>query len=851
MKETDDNQTRSSTRAGHLIPGLPPALNDLVELATDLRWTWNHSADALWEQINQTLWEKTQNPYILLQNISHSELLALAEKPEFLQQLQEVMKERTTYRNRCGWYGENYPDAKIQRIAFFSMEYGLGSALPFYAGGLGILSGDTLKAASDLCIPMVGVGLLYHQGYFRQMIDAESRQHEIYTSYDPAMLPVRPVYTEQGDWLKVAVDLPGRSLLLRVWMAQVGSLPLYLLDSNHPLNSPTDQGITSQLYGGGREVRFLQEMVLGIGGWKMLEALELNIDVCHLNEGHAAFVILARTLSLMQKTGLSFWSALWINRAGTLFTTHTPVASAFDTYDSALITQYAAPIVKELNISLDQLLALGRKNPQDSNEAFNLAWFSMRCSLHANGVSQKHGETSRYLFRELYPQWPVPEIPIHHITNGIHMPSWDSPWADKLWTDTAGKERWQGGIEQLGKSMTGISDKQLWAFRNSERQSLVDYVRNRHAMDLSQRGENEAAVALAERILDPNILTLGFARRFTEYKRPYLLLMDRQRLCRLLNNPIHPVQILIAGKAHAQDEKGKTYVHEWAQFSHTNEAAGRVVFLGDYDIPLAREMVQGVDVWINTPRSPWEACGTSGMKVLVNGGLNLSVLDGWWAHAFNPQYGWAITSESDADDAVCDELFNLLETQVVPTFYQRNADGIPGQWVKHIRASMADLAPRFSSNRMLREYIENFYLSAAQAYHDRLADHGALAQQLHEWQQQTHHYWHELRWGDKHITRTDKGFRFEVSLYLDGLTPDSVEVQLYAEAEDPHGNALCVTMQRLKTIEGAIDSYLYCTDVNSQRPPEHFTPRVIAHHPAAHVPQENPLILWWQDHANG
>lgn len=846
MEEVNNSFRTCSARAGHLLPVLPPALAGLEELATDLRWTWSHTADKLWQQIDSELWETTGNPYVMLQNISRHRLNELAANASFCQELQHILTERESYLARCGWYGETYPDASDLKIAFFSMEYGFGSALPFYAGGLGILSGDVLKTASDLCIPIVGVGLLYYQGYLRQMIDADNRQHEIHTTYQPSMLPVAPVYTPQGDWLQVSIDLPGRSLRLRVWQAQVGSVSLFLLDSNHPLNSPTDQGITSQLYSGNYQLRLLQELVLGIGGWRALEAMGQNIDVCHLNEGHAAFVILERTSSLMQQHDLDFQSALWINRAGTLFTTHTPVDSAFDTYDTALISQYLTPLTERLQIGLDELLDLGRKNPGDNDEAFNLAWFAMRCSLNTNAVSHKHGETSRYLFRELYPHWPLGDIPVSHITNGIHMPSWDSSWADKLWTETAGKERWRGSIETLSNTIEKISDKQLWDMRTEERRDLVEHVRKRHALGQSQRGASAAIVSRAARILDPNMLTLGFARRFTKYKRPLLLLMDKDRLCRLLNDPLHPVQILIAGKAHPQDELGKLSVQAWASFAQSPEASGRVVFLEDYDIPLAREMVQGVDVWINTPRLPWEACGTSGMKVLVNGGLNLSVLDGWWAKAYDPAYGWAIEGASDADADTSRALFELLETTVIPTFYQRNDEGIPEAWVRMIRASMAELAPRFCSNRMLKEYIERFYLPSSHYYRSRLANNGELGRQLQAWHQSLQQYWPELHWGEKRVINQAEGFCIEVDLYLDGLSPELIEVQLYADATAQH-SAECFDMHLEASKPGAIESYIYRRELITDRPAEDFTPRVVAHSDNALIPQENHLIYWWQE----
>lgn len=830
----------SASLAGHLLPELPPALSGLEELATDLRWTWSHSADALWEQLDPELWEQTSNPYVMLQNVSQQHLRRLAEDKDFCERLREVIEERQQYLNRCGWYGDNYPPEAIERIAFFSMEFGIGGALPCYAGGLGILSGDFLKAASDLCVPLVGVGLLYHQGYVRQALGANCWQQDVYPSYDPATLPVTPVYTDQGDWLQVAVELPGRQLLLRLWLARVGSVSLYLLDSNHPLNSSTDRGITGQLYSGGKELRLQQQLVLGIGGWRALEALGLSVDVCHLNEGHAAFVVLERTHRLAERTGLSFHEALWISRAGTLFTTHTPVAAAFDTYDPALIAQYAKAYAERLPV--EELLALGRKNPTGSREPFNLAWFAMRGSLCVNGVSRGHGEISRRLFSDLYPHWPLAEVPVGHVTNGIHMPYWDSPWADRLWTESEGKERWRGGIEELGKAIEQVSDRELWDCRICERRDLIDYVRRRHARELGRRGATAEEIDAATRVLDPNVLTLGFARRFTAYKRPQLLLLDESRLCRLLHHPTQPLQIIVAGKAHPNDAEGKALVHAWAAFARRQEAGGRVVFLEDYDIPLAREMVQGVDLWLNTPRPDWEACGTSGMKVLVNGGLNLSVTDGWWREAYHSDYGWAL--DGDDDQQISKALFQLLEAEIAPAFYHHNDEGLPSAWVKRIRASMAALTPRFSSNRMLRDYIEDLYLDLAAHYRRRLADQGKLARELCQWFTTTRRYWRELRWGERRITTTDNGFTVEVEIYLDSLPSELVTVQLYADANGEQPRQ-CLTMEQRGSAAGAIDSYVYGVQVSSERPPQDFTPRLISYHQDALTPQENRLIFWW------
>ncbi|MGD8874354.1 MAG: alpha-glucan family phosphorylase, partial [Gammaproteobacteria bacterium] len=683
---------------------LPAGLEALSELALDLRWTWSHAGDELWRTVDPQTWERIGNPWVIVQNVPHRRLQQLAGDSDFLAELARLSEERRQYLAFPGRFSEVHADASIRKIAYFSMEFGLGEALPLYAGGLGILAGDYLKAASDLGVPLVGVGLLYQEGYFRQMLDASGQQQALYPFNDPTSLPILPALTADGDWLRIELDFPGRQVIMRVWQANVGRVSLYLLDSNDPLNAPVDRGITGQLYGGGLEKRLIQEIVLGIGGWRLLETLGIEIDVCHLNEGHAAFAVLERARYAMKKNGSTFWEALWTTRAGNLFTTHTPVAAGFDRYPPDLIEKYFPYFrnyLVDIDVSRRDLLALGRKNPNDDQEPFNMAYLAMRGCHVANAVSALHGEVSRHIFQPLFPRWPGREVPITHVTNGVHVPSWDSPWADKLWTRTCGPERWRGSAEALNEAIEGLSDEAIWSFCARERQDLIHYARVRLSRQLGQRGAEPDAIAEVEQMLDPNVLIIGFARRFAEYKRPNLLLQDKARLTRLLNHAERPVQLIIAGKAHPADVQGQALIKQWVDFVSQPEVRHRAVFLEDYDISLAQQLVQGVDLWINTPRRPWEACGTSGMKVLVNGGLNLSELDGWWAEAYSEEVGWALGdceehSDPQWDAVEADSLYRLLEEEVAPLFYRRDAQGIPGAWVARMRASMARLAPQFS-----------------------------------------------------------------------------------------------------------------------------------------------------------
>lgn len=828
---------------------LPEELEPLRELSLDLRWIWSHAGDTFWRSLAPQVWERTKNPWLILHNLSQGYIEQLAKNAKFKAQLQEISEERQCYMESRGWFKETYEDKKLQGVAYFSMEFGLGEALPLYAGGLGILAGDYLKTASDLGVPVIGIGLLFQEGYFRQILDDQGWQQEVYPYNDPASLPIEPVLAGGGR-LHIGLDLPGRTLLLRVWRAQIGKTSLYLLDSNDPLNTPTDRGITSKLYGGGPELRLMQEAVLGIGGWRLLESLGIPIDICHLNEGHAALAVLERALNFKTRNSASFHEALMATRAGNIFTTHTPIEAGFDRYSPALLRKYFSyihPYLERLEISIEELLALGRKDPKDPDEPFNMAYLALRGCALVNGVSRLHGEVSRKIFAPLYPRWPLDEIPVGHVTNGVHVPSWDSPWADRIWTEACGKGRWIGSLEDHAAAVKGISDQQLWSFQAAERKQLVNYARERVVRQMSEQGNNPMVLAEARRVLDPNVLTIGFARRFVEYKRPTLLLRDPDRLIRLLTHPERPVQLVVAGKAHPEDEYGKQLVQDWTAFVQRPEVRQRAVFLQDYDISLAQEFIQGADLWINTPRRPWEACGTSGMKVLVNGALNLSSLDGWWAEAYSAEVGWAIgdsqegNAERDAMDA--EQLYRLLEEEIVPAFYERNEEGIPVAWVARIRASMAHLAPCFSSNRMLREYVEQRYLEAAAAYHKRSAEGGKLAKELCHWQEELRAHWHEIHFGNLAIHHDQRSWYFELPVYLGGVSPQAVQVQLYANSSR-QGQPICQVMERDRAIAGAINGYLYQAIVSAERPAADYTPRLIPYHSEAKVPSELSPILW-------
>ena len=831
-------------------PHLPPELASLQEIALDLRWTWSHEADALWEHIAPRLWEQTHNPWAVLQHVSGERLQSMAQDRGFVALLKDVLESRKAYREGPTWFSQAHCGGDVGKIAYFSMEFGLGAALPLYAGGLGVLAGDFLKAASDLGMPVVGVGLLYQEGYFRQMVDAEGAQHEAYPYNEPAMLPIEPALAD-GAWLRVPISLPGRVLHLRVWQATVGRATLYLLDSNDLLNTPSDRGITGKLYGGDAEMRLMQDAVLGIGGWRALEALGHDIEVCHINEGHGAFVVVERARRLATRSKLDFWQALWATRAGNVFTTHTPVAAGFDRFSAELLRKYL-PVLEgpmaAMGVALKDVVGLGRVDPDDEKEPFNMAYLAMRGSGVCLGVSRLHGEVSRRIFQPLFPRLPEHEVPVGYVTNGVHTPTWDSAEADRLWTEACGKERWRNPTDELPSQIQGVSDEEIWALRGKSRQILVHKVRQRLAVQLRERGLDPDAVEAADSVFDPNVLTLGFARRFTEYKRPTLLLRQPERLARILTDDDRPVQIVVAGKAHPADELGKRMVSEWIALARTPRFRRHVVFLEDYDIDLAQELVQGVDVWINTPRRPWEACGTSGMKVLVNGGLNCSVRDGWWDEAYAPDLGWSIGEGHDGDEAALDareavHLYDLIERHIAPEFYDRDTAGVPRAWVARIRRSMSTLTGAFSSARMAREYVERAYLPATAGFRRRCGQDYAGARELADWSARLTRHWPSLHIGSPTVTRGEDSWRFSAPVFLGDALPTDVRVELYADPT-PGNGADVVPLAPEQAIPGAANGYVFACHAQTQRPASHYTVRVVPHREDANTPGELPLVTW-------
>ncbi|GAB93913.1 alpha-glucan family phosphorylase [Gordonia rhizosphera] len=827
---------------------LPDSLRGMDDLALDMRLIASHRADRVWSRVNPELWAASRNPWAALKSIGQAQLEELGSDDEFVTQVRALIEDRRRRNSDPYWFPRSEASKTLNLTAYFSMEFGLSEALPIYAGGLGVLAGDHMKSSTDLGAPVVGVGLLYQQGYFRQALDSQGNQRELYPFSDPSEIPVQRLRGKDGAWIRIPLDFPGRTVHLRAWEVNVGRLSLYLLDSNDPANEPSDRGITAHLYEADPQVRWEQEMALGFGGWRLLREIGLDPDVCHLNEGHAAFAVLERARWIARDQNVPFAVALTIARAGTVFTTHTPVAAAFDRFDPGYVASYLSPFAAEMRVSIGEILGLGRMHPKDDSEPFNMAYLAIRGASRINGVSRLHGEVSRELFADLFPRCPIEEVPVGHVTNGVHVPSWDTPAADELWTDAELRHQWLGRPTPIGERVDKLPASELWRMRNRNRERFVLWARRRLARQATIAGADADHIDEAQRVFDPDVLTLGFARRFTEYKRIGLLLHDPGRFARILTNLERPVQIAVAGKAHPADTFGKAMIQRWYEFSQRPELRSHVAFISDYDLLLAEQLVGGIDVWVNTPRRPWEASGTSGMKVLVNGGLNLSELDGWWAEAHTSQVGWAIGDGQEHDDAAewdaeeANNLYALLENEIVPMFYARDERGIPGDWIKRVRESMATLTPRFSSERMVRQYVEELYAPSAVAYRIRLADHCRVGIDIQRWREMIANYWGDVSFGALHIKATAAGTDFRVLVSLGAIGPDAVQVQLYAAAWE-HGGTERIPMERGdEVIRG---TFSYHAHVEGPRPPDAYTPRVVPYHPNASVPLEAVEVCWY------
>ncbi len=704
-------------RPFYVAPVLPDQLKPLREIAMNLWFSWNWDAVRLFIRIDAELWEKVyQNPIAMLGLVPQARLKELAQDDSFLANLERVQMDMKDYLVRKKWYQRNYSEIDSCQVAYFSCEYGLDEGLPIYSGGLGVLSGDHLKSSSDMGIPLVGIGLLYRQGYFRQRLNSDGWQLEEYPENDWYNMPVILETDEQQHPLTISVEMGSTWVKARIWRVQVGSTCLYLLDTNFEENAPWAREITTQLYGGDRDMRLRQELLLGIGGVRALRALKLNPSVFHLNEGHSAFLILERIRELVKSHGLSFHEAREIVRNSNVFTTHTPVPAGNEQFDSNLLKTYLEKFVKELGITWDYFLGCGRVDQQNAQESFGMTVFALRYSMFRNGVSALHGHVSRDMWKGIWPNVNVEEIPITHITNGVHSRTWLSHDFADLFESYVGPRFIQNPWDyHVWERVDRIPDIELWRTHQRRRERLVFFARKRLVKQLERRHASQAELQAAQEVLDPHALTIGFARRFASYKRADLLAHDLERLKRLITNSEQPIQVIFAGKAHPQDNPGKEIIKRIIHTIREEPFRSHMVFIEDYDINVARYLVQGVDVWMNTPRRPLEASGTSGMKVATNGGLNVSILDGWWCEGFNADTGFAIGRGEEYKDIEFQDfvesqaLYDVLEREVIPLFYERDSTGLPREWVKKMKGSMSHLGQYFNTHRMIQEYAEQLY----------------------------------------------------------------------------------------------------------------------------------------------
>ena len=843
-----------------VVPSLPENLKFLKDIAYNAWWTWDADAVDLFLRLDRELWEATDhNPVKMLGKLSQQRLDKISRDDGFLAHLDRVCKKLDAYLNSPRWYNTVNKSKQSATIAYFSAEFGLHESMPIYSGGLGVLSGDHLKSASDLGLPLVGVGLLYRQGYLQQYLNADGWQQESYPENDFYNMFVRLMLREDGRPIRFHIDIGGHDVVAQIWRIQAGRVDLYLLDTNLRCNRIEDRQITAQLYGGDNEMRIRQEILLGIGGFTALKTLDIHPDVCHMNEGHAAFMSLERIRCLMQEKNVSFAEAYEATVSGNIFTTHTPVPAGHDIFPQATIEKYLGPYAGQLKLSLQEFMNLGRNKPNDPNDPFSMTNLALRLSNKRNAVSQLHGEVSRRLCQHIWDGVPVDEVPVTSITNGIHIHSWISREMSELFNRYLGPGWDDPMVSNYAFTLIDqIPDEELWRTHERRRERLVSFARRRLREQLQRRGASPTEIAAADEVLDPEALTIGFARRFATYKRATLLFHDPERMQKILTNKDQPVQIIFAGKAHPRDTAGKDLVREIVHIARDKNMRGRIVFLENYDINVARYLVQGVDVWLNTPRRGMEASGTSGMKVLANGGINMSILDGWWCEGFAPHTGWAIgQGESYDDEEYQNEveshaIYDLLEKDVVPLFYKRGSDHLPRGWVTLMKNSMSKLSAHFSTARMVAEYTENFYIPCAQRWQAFRDNDMERAKALAAWKESIRDRWSEVEVGKVDIdSRGDLlvGGKLKVrsQIKLGSIDPAEVLVELYYGLVDANGNigsAEAVPMEHVgKT--GSDDFHIFTGEIPCRRSGLcGFTIRVMPHHSDLVNRYDTGLICW-------
>jgi starch phosphorylase len=842
----------------NVTPTLPPALEPLREMISNLWWTWEPSARRLFRHLDPELWDRTNhNPVRMLQLSRQARLEEVSQDKAFLRELKQVQDAFKKYLEREDTYGKVGAGSAIKKpVAYFSAEFGFHESLPNYSGGLGILSGDHCKSASDLDLNFVAIGLLYRHGYFRQEIDKEGVQHAVNLNQNFHHLPIREVQRD-GANLLVSVRILDRNVFAKLWELHVGRTNLYLLDTDTPENNAEDRLITAELYGGDLEMRMRQEIVLGIGGVKALSALGVEAQVFHMNEGHSAFLALERIRLNVVEKKLDFYAALQVVAAANVFTTHTPVPAGNDSFPREMMRKYFGDFARELNIPFEELFSFGQTRV-DPMDPFSMTILALRLSRNANGVSKLHGDVSRTLWKDVWTGVPVHEVPITSITNGVHTKTWMAPEFSVLYQKHLGD--WEEHLteQDFWRRVIDIPDAQLWSTHQSLKLRLIDFVRERERRRRERVGESPESIRKVNRILDPEILTVGFARRFATYKRGTLLFGDKERLKKLLNDTTRPVQFIFAGKAHPQDEGGKALIRAVYQFSREAGIDHRLVFVEDYDSYIARRLVQGVDLWLNHPLRPLEASGTSGMKIAPNGGLNLSVLDGWWCEGHNGNNGWTIGSEIasgsvDFQNQVdANSLYQLLENQIIPLYYAKPDGKLPLAWLQLMRESIRSVTPVFNTHRMVKEYTERLYIPAAQSHEEFSRDNCAAATHLSQWKSQMRKDWpqvriHEVQIGNKDRQNIPVGESLQLAarVHLGGVNPEHVRVEAY-HGESENGGIKNPTVTMLnESGKNGDGSYMYHGFVPASESGAYgFSVRVVPTHPHLMQQHELRLITW-------
>jgi glycogen phosphorylase len=849
-------------RTFNVSPSLPQRLEPLRKLAYNLHWDWNVETKDLFRRLDPDLWESSRhNPVLMLGTISQARLSEVVEDEGFLAQMDRSARQLEDYLQERTWYQKQRGQKQKEYYAYFSAEFGLVDCLPIYSGGLGVLAGDHLKSASDLGLPLVGVGLLYQQGYFAQYLNADGWQQERYPINDFYNMPLHLERNPDGSELRIAVDYPGRVVYARVWRVQVGSVPLYMMDTNIEPNNAYDQDITDQLYGGDIDMRIHQEIMLGIGGVRMLKALGYKVTAYHMNEGHAAFSALERIRILIQEEKLSYTEARQVVASSNIFTTHTPVPAGIDLFSPDKVLHYLGRYAEIFGLNKDQFLSLGRENTGDLSGPFSMAVLALKTATFSNGVAQLHGVVSRQMFKGLWQNVPVQEVPITAITNGVHARSCVSKSTQELYDRYLGPS-WSSAATDnpLWERMDAIPDEELWRNHERCRLDMVLYVRERLVKHLRDRGASPSEIASAQEVLDPKVLTIGFARRFATYKRATLWMRDVERIRRLLlANKDRKLQFVISGKAHPKDIPGKELIRDINHFIEEQGLEKQIVFVPNYDIHIARLMVAGCDVWLNNPRRPREASGTSGMKAAMNGLPNLSVLDGWWDEADYVRTGWAIGhgemyDDPDYQDEIeANALYDILEKEVVPLFYNRDVDGLPRQWIDKMKDAIQLNCPFFNTARMVREYAERAYFPASDRYHTLTVDNYAPAKELAHWKDNLTAHWYDIKIKDVNVSsdadiKVNQTVNVKAKIDLATLTNDDVQVELYQGAIDASGdiiNGVPVVMDCQGEDKDGLSIYTADVVYNTSGL-QGLSLRVVPKHKHLSSPYEPRLIVWAQ-----